>query len=445
MSVGSSGGGGRAGIVALALPATAELLFVTLVQFADLAMVGHLGTDAIAAVGLVSQVVFLAMGILPAVADGGLAVAARLAGAGDKSALQRVVQQCGSAGLLLGLLTAAVLAGLSSPILSWMGAEGMTLRLALPYMLFTSLSTPFLGLQLALTAQMRAVGDMRTPMWLNSAANVANIGLNWVLINGMFGLPALGVTGAGVAIVLARAFAAGWAFVAWRRGIGGVQCRSLLVKPDWAILRRVFGIGLPSALDQLFVRFGHAFVSAIAVRLGTAAFAAHQIVMNLSQFAFLPGLGFGIAAATLVGQALGAGRPDEARRAGWRTAWLGTLVVSALGVATFLGSRWLVSLYQPDADVLMLAAAALQVSALSNPALGLRFVLAGALRGAGDTQYAFWSTVVGVGLVRMLGTYVAVQWFGADLNGIWYVFLADFTLRALLLVERYRRGRWATA
>jgi putative MATE family efflux protein len=310
-------------VLAIAAPSVAELILTSLTQLVDTVMVGRLGAYAISAVGLTGQPKFIMLAVFIALNVGSTALIARFKGQGDRKAAELVSAQTIMLAIIVSVLLTIPGVIFARPMVLFMGAQADTVVAATRY--FTILMIGFVPtvLPIAISALLRGVGDARTSMRYNVTANFVNVVLNYLLIYGKFGFPALGVEGAAIATVLGNCAACAMAIVAisGRRTKKGEPsfARFRLSResciPDPAMLRRMIRIGLPSAAEQLALRAGLLFYTITITALGTKVFAAHQIVLSILNMSFVNGQAFGIAATSLAGQALGRG--DRARASEW--------------------------------------------------------------------------------------------------------------------------------
>ncbi len=211
--------------------------------------------------------------------------------------------------------------------------------------------------------------------------------------------------------------------------------------PDMLQLKRIANIGIPAGAEQLLMRFGMtAYVTTVAA-LGTKAYAAHQLALQGESIAFMPGFGFAIAATTMVGQGLGARRPDQARADGYLAQRMAILFMSAMGVVFFIFAAPILDLFINDPEVVQLGVWPLRLVAFSQPALATSMVLSGGLRGAGDTRATMVITSGGLWLVRLPLAMLLTGPLG--LLGAWIAMGLDLQLRGTAVFLRFRSGRWA--
>jgi putative MATE family efflux protein len=433
----------RKQVVDLAAPALTEMVLVSFVGVADMIMVGRLGPPAIAAVGLSNQPIFFAIGIFQALNVGTTALVARFVGAGMKKDANATAKQSLIVTILLGALV-GVLGYLITPwVMVAMGAEADVLPLGITYMQIVCLGIPFQTVGMVCSSVLRGAGDTRIPMVVNLTANFVNVLGNYLLIYGHWGFPRLEIAGAAIATSLSSVVACIFFLVIMTTG------RSLIhipltgkYRPNWEILRSVFSVGFPAAIEQFVFRGGQLTYVRIVSSFGTSVFAAHQIGMNILSLSFMPGQAFSIAATTLVGQGLGAAQPNLAERSALETRRLGMIISTVIAATMFFFGRFIAALYTDDPEVIQRTAMVLKIIGVVQPAQSTQFILSGGLRGAGDTRWPLYSTILGIWGVRVVvGYFLAVQ-LGLGLLGAWMGMALDQCTRALVISHRFNRGGW---
>ena len=434
-------------MLALAWPSLVENVLLLFMSMASLMMVGRLGSAAMAGVGVANQVSMLLQVIFQGLAVGNTSLVARAVGSGKYDDAQATTRQS----LTLGTLVAVALALLCLPIAPGiLGVIGAAPEVAAQGAVFLSailLTLPLMVVGLLANGALRGAGDTRTPMWATGAANVAHVAVAYPLVFGLGPLPELGLVGLGVGLFAGRLLACGlalYALYARRRGpLAGTFGAAHLWKPDTQVLRRLLAIGGPAAGESGSVQIGMIFFSLMVLHLGTEAFAAQQVVFNAASLSMMPGLAFSVAATTLVGQHVGAGNIAAARRSGWRSTRLAVLWMSLAGLGFLLFPEPIVRLYTTDPKVIEAANWGIRVVGIGQPLQAAAFVLAGALRGAGDTR-----TTMIVGAASMWGMRLTLAYlFGIVLGwgvpGVWIGWCGDWSSRGLALLWAFHRGRWA--
>lgn len=429
----------------LAAPTLAEMFLVSLTGMADMIQVGRLGAAAITSVGLTNQPIMLLQSVFQALNVGTTALVARFIGMGRGEDASRTLKQTFYVTILLGLFTSLFAGTLAPGILRFMGAEPEVIQVGTPYFRVVGYGFFFSAVAMALASALRGAGDTRTPMTVNLVANAVNIAFNAILIWGLFGFPRWGVFGAGVATTFSRFVAAVW-FLAI--AVKGEKTLRLDLKGrykvDMQILRRIYDIGLPAAMEQLVLRSGQVMFAKVVSSLGTVTYAAHQVAMNILGLTFMPGNAFATAATTLVGQYLGAERPDDAERCA------NTSRNMAVGIGVFMAfvfvffGKHITWLYTADTGVVLVSALVLKIYAFAQPAQSTQFVLAGGLRGAGDTRYPLYSTAIGMWAGRVFLGWFFVNMARWGLTGAWLGMALDQFVRAILISRRFQSGKWKT-
>ena len=438
-------------IIRIAWPSFVELLLTQLASMVDLMMVGSMGgadnptigTQALAAVGLTTQPKFLLMAAFVAMNTGVTALVARNKGNNDKEQANLVVRQ----GLLFTFCATVILSILgvifARPMVVFMGStEEIVTRWATQYLQIQMIGFLTMALTSTITASLRAVGDSKTCMIYNLIANLVNVCFNWLLIYGNLGFPALGVAGASLATVLGQLVAFIMAVTVLLRGNGFLKLELKKgFRPDRRVLENMLGIGLPAMVEQLLMRAGMIIFAKTVATLGTTAYATHQVCMNIQALSFMTGQAFAVSATTLMGQSLGKRRTDMAQAYCSRTRTVGftfSLVLAAVFV--FFGGT-IVGLYNSDPEIIRMGGRIMLIVAFLQPFQSSQFIIAGGLRGAGDTRTTAIITFITVLLVRPITAIVLVS-LGMGLYGAWFAMAADQVLRSALVLARYQSGKW---
>lgn len=441
----------RKNVRALALPAVGEQILNTFVGLTNTFLVGNLSaeaaailgynsTSAIAGIGLGNQIVMIIMVLFMAVSVGSTALIARARGARDLEEANSVLRQSMLVGAVMGIIATVIAGGFARPMLSILGPTEEVLQLGTTYLQIVSSTFLFAALLFIGTAALRGVGDTRTPLYIMLGVNAVNILLSWLLVNGHFGLPVLGMTGVSIAAAIARGGGGLVLLGILFRGRSNLKLSPNL-KPDFALLRRIINIGLPSAGEQLIFQGAMILFLRFITGLGTTAYAAHNIVISIDSFSFLPGLGYATAATALVGQSLGAKKPDEAEMNGYEALWQSTIFMSTIGVIMFLFPAQILGVFTNDQAVIDAATPILRLVGLRQPFMAVNFVLSGGLRGAGDTRWPLYTKLISTWGVRLPFTPLFL-WFGWGLFGAWIAMSMDLLTQSFLAWWRYQKGAW---
>ena len=438
-------------IVHIAWPSFIELLLTQLASMVDMMMVGgiggeanpQLGLDALTAVGLTTQPKFLLMTAFVAMNTGVTALIARYKGQGDKEKANLVLRQ----GMMFTFLSTLILSILgvifSRPMVVFMGGRGETvIGQATLYLQIQLAGFATVALTSTITAALRAVGDSRTCMVYNLIANVVNVIFNWLLIGGNLGFPKLGVAGASIATVIGQLVAFVIALCVILRGNSFLKLEPKKgFKPDKMMLHNMTAIGIPAAVEQLLMRAGMVIFAKTVASLSNTSYATHQVCMNIQALSFMTGQAFAVSATSLVGQSLGRRRSDMAQAYCSKTRNIGFTVALLLTVTFAFWGGDLVSLYNKSPEVIEMGGKIMLFVAFLQPFQTSQFIIAGGLRGAGDTKSTAKITTITVLFVRPIVALILVN-AGLDLYGAWIALACDQLLRTFLVFLRYKSGKW---
>ena len=430
-------------VIRIAWPTCVELVLTQLASMVDMIMVGKLGDWAITSVGLATQPRFLMMSLFTAMNVGATAMVARYRGMGQRDRACKVLQHAMVLSVILSAVCAAAGFFLAEPLIALMGAQdAQTLAGGTVYLQIQMTGLVCMSMTATVTAVLRGVGNARTAMIYNTAANLLNVGLNYLLIYGNCGFPRLEVAGASLATVLGQAAALVMALfsIAWKRRYLYFRWKGLL-QVDQEALNGILQVGLPSLLEQLIMRAGLMLYSIVVASLGKTDFAVHQIGLNLWSFSFVYGQSLSVAATTLVGQSLGRRRTDMAQAYGWAARRVGFCMSLVLAAIFILLNEQLVALYNSDPYIVDTGSGIIIIVAVLLPLMASQFIISGALRGAGDTRSIAVYTLLTVLIIRPAVAALLI-WRGMGLWGAWIAMGADQLVRSTLVLVRYRSGKW---
>ncbi|MBE3519749.1 MAG: MATE family efflux transporter [Firmicutes bacterium] len=428
---------------ALAWPVVAEQGLAMLTQVVDMSMVGRLGPRAVTAVGLTMHPFFLANALVMGLSVATTALAARAAGAGNREEAGRVTGQSILIAVVLGIAVASAGYVLAPQIVAFMRAGPDVAPMAILYVKAMMPGMVAFYVFTIATGALRGAGDTLSPMVINLITNAVHVGTNFVLIFGYLGFPRLEVTGAGISTSISRILAAVLVLgvLSSSQGKLHVNWRNLLPF-DWALFGRLINVGLPAALERVLTSSGQMMYSRQVAGLGTVPYAAHSLSLNVESFSYMPGMGFATAATALVGQNLGAGRPDRAEASAKEAMKFGVLTMGSMGALFFTFPQAFLKIFTDDAETIALAVPLLRIVAFTQIPEALGFVIPGALRGAGDTRIAVYVTVAGMWIVRLGLTYLMMDVFHMGLEAAWIAMLMDWVVRSTLYAIRFKQGKW---
>ncbi len=427
----------------IAWPSALESILISLVGAVDTIMVGSISTGAIAAVGITNQPKFILLAVIFSLNTAITAITARRKGEGDQaravSSLKQGIMICITLSFILSLLGFFF----AREIMTFAGAAEDIINDAVLYFQIITVSLLFVSLSITINAAQRGVGNTKVSMTTNVTSNLVNALFNFLLINGIWFFPKMGIAGAGIATLLGSmaAFAMSLISVLKPGGFLHIKLRS-----RWAFdrqtIKTIINLGSSSLVEQLFLRIGFFSYAKVVAELGTVAFATHQIGMSILNFSFGLGDGLGIASSSLVGQNLGAKRPDLAilyGRIGQRIAFCISTVLFFLFI---FFSRFLISVFSPDPDVISLGSKIMIIMALTTHTQTSQVVFSGCLRGAGDTKFVALVSLVSVGILRPILTYLLCLPLGLGLIGAWISLVIDQAIRYSACAWRFKKGEW---
>lgn len=441
-----------AAILALAWPTMLEQLMQTAVQYVDTAMVGSLGTQATAAVGATTTVNWMIGSTVSALGVGFLSFIARAYGAGDKKAASKASSQAVLAVLASGIFFTVLTLSLSPMVPVWMQVEPSLRDIASKY--FFILYTPMLARAATIIfgTALRAAGDTKTPMRVGVLVNIANVVMNYLLIYptreiSPFGLrftmigAGMGVIGAGIASALSFALGGLCITIAiWRHPMISPKGQSL--KPDWSVLKPCLRVAMPNMVQRFGTSLGYVAFAAMINSLGEISTAAHTIANTVESAFYIPGYGMQTAAATLAGNALGAG--DKERMKALTTVVIKIEVVLMIisGALLFAFAPTMMGIFSSSAEVIALGSIVLRMVAVSEPFYGVSIILEGVMLGVGNTRTPLVFNIIGMWGVRILGTFICTGYLGMGLPSAWACMIMHNLLLFTLFLIYYKRGTW---
>lgn len=437
----------RSHIFRLAMPVLAEQVLLAMVAWCDIYFAGTLSPAATAAVGFGAYVGWLASMLMGLVATGATALVARHVGAADRDTANLFANQAIAVAACLGIVS-STLFWCIAPLFSVMqGLHPDTARLTTIYLRIDACTYVLSSIGLAASASLRGAGDMRTPLYVMGTVNVVNVAMTALLTHGAGPIPGLGVVGIALGTAIGRVVGAAFILTVLVRGRSGLRLVPGALRPRRSPVHRLLRIGIPAAADSAVLWSGHfVFLLIIAASsagaLQTATLAAHYIAIRVESLSYLPAMAWALSAATMVGQALGAGKPARASRCGYEAAAQCAILLTVIGAVYLLCADLFFSLMTSDPLVRDIGAPVLRLIAFAQPGVAALIVLQGALRGAGDTRFPMLITIVGMMLLRLPLAYAGMHLLGWGLLGAWLGMFADLNIRGLLATWRFATGHW---
>lgn len=430
--------------VNIAWPAVLESFLISIVAMVDNVMVSSLGTYAIAAVGLTTQPKFIFFAIIISMNVALSALVARRRGENDREGANKVVKQVIVIAIIIIAIISIASFTFAEPLLRFCGAQDDTIGAATDYYKIIMVFSFFQLFSMVLNAAQRGVGKTKIAMRTNIVSNVINVIFNYLLIGGNFGFPALGVKGAAIATVLGSIGACAISLASILHTDGYLNIFLMKGKLfDSEIIKSLAKLTSGTLAEQLFFRIGFLTFAMIVAKLGTTAYATHQIAVNCMHISFSFGDGFSVAAVSLVGMNLGAKRSDLAKIYGIACKRLGYIFAIILSVFFIFSGKNIYMMFTDDMAIIELGIIIVRILAVILFFQIDQVITSGCLKGAGDTKYVAMVAFLSVTLIRPIAAYVFCYPIGWGLIGAWIGTLFDQLARNLLNSTRFRSGKWA--
>ena len=437
----------RMNIFHIVWPVFIEVLLGSLFGMVDMMMVGRISehaAQAVSAVGMTNQPVFLGLSFVQALNVGGTAIIARYYGAKKYKNISLVLKHVMLLAMVGFVLPISMLMIVLAPyVLSFLGADSSVIEVGSGYFRVIMLGFIFQSFSFTMTAALRGIGETKIPMRNNLIANSLNVLGNAVLIYGLFGFPVLGVTGAAISTALSNviAMSLNLRYVLSKKSVLYLDFKEKF-EFRFEMMKDLIRIGLPTALEQLALRVGIISFLNIVSGLGTNVYAAHQISLNILNLTYSPAQAFGITASTLMGQSLGAKNEQLARMYTRMCQRIGFIIAIGMSLFIFFGSKTLAEFYSTNPEIIQNTMIALTIVAFVQPFQSHQLITSGALRGAGDTVWPLIAIFVGSILIRVSLGYIFVNMIGLGLAGAWYAVFIDQFIRWLIILFRFKSGKW---
>lgn len=439
-------------VIQLSIPAVLAEISSIAMQYIDAAMVGSLGANATAAIGLVTSTTWLLGGMCIAAATGFSVQAAQLIGAEREQDARSVLRQALLSTLLFGLMISAFGIGISRQLPVWLGGEMDVCADASRYFLIYACALPASQMRQTAGSMLQCSGNMRIPSRLNIFMCVLDVFFNSLLIfptrqisflNGSITVvgAGMGVTGAALGTALSEVITAALMLYA-------VCFRSARLRLEkhgtWRLERKCLGtalrLALPIGIEHVILCGAQVVGTRIVAPLGTVAVAANSLAVTAESFCYMPGYGIAAAATTLVGQSVGAGQEQLAKGYAYLCVALGAVVMACTGGLMFLCAPQMFAMLTPDLEIRALGVKVLRIEAFAEPLYGASIIAAGALRGAGDTLIPSIMNFTSMWGIRITSSVFLAPRLG--LIGVWFAMCGELCVRGVLFLVRLLRGKW---
>lgn len=439
-------------VIQLSIPAVLAEISSIAMQYIDAAMVGSMGANASAAIGLVSSTTWLFGGLCIAAATGFSVQVAQLVGAGRDGDARRVLRQAVLCTLAFGLLLSSIGIGISRSLPVWLGGEMDVCEDASRYFLVYACALPASQIRQMAGSMLQCSGNMRIPSKLNIMMCILDVVLNSLLIfpsrqaailHMQIWLPGagLGVMGAALGTALSEVVTAAFMLYAacFRSGHLRLE-RHGNWRLDGNCLKLAVRLAMPMAFEHIILCGAQIAGTRIVAPLGTVSVAANSLAVTAESLCYMPGYGISAAATTLVGQSIGAGKPGLAKHYAGLSVALGASVMACTGCLMFFGAPYMFTILTPDVQIRTLGAKVLRIEAFAEPLFAVSIVAAGALRGAGDTLVPSIMNLASMWGVRITASFLLAPRFG--LAGVWTAMCVELCVRGVLFLIRLMRGKW---
>ena len=432
--------------VRIAWPAVLESFFVSLAGMIDTMMVSTMGSYAVAAVGLTTQPKFIGLAVFFAMNVAVSAIVARRKGEERQDGANEALLTALLLALVLCLVVTVLSLAAAEPLMRLAGSNADTHTASVEYFRIIMGGTIFTVISLVINAAQRGSGNTRVAMYTNVTSSIVNVCFNYLLIGGKLGFPALGVRGAAIATVLGTVVAMCMSIASLFRRTSYVRMEFLFgprrVHPTRQVFSRIMQIGSTLLVENVAMRVGFVATAVLAARLGTDEFAAHNVGMNILGLAFSFADGMQVAAVALTGEALGAGRKDQAKGYGSICQRIGFVISVLLSVALLLGGRAFYGLYFSEPHIIEMGVLISRFTTVIVLLQISQVISSGCLRAAGDVRYALFASLISVTIIRTLVTWLLVSVLHMGLAGVWIGVLSDQASRFVLMGIRFRQGKW---
>lgn len=429
----------------MAWPAIVESFFVAFAGLVDSLMVSSLGSYAVAAVGLTTQPKFIGLSLFFALNVAISALVARRRGENKQEDANQILYTA-----VLFIMGAAVVLSvafvvLAGPIIRLCGSTPETHDSAVTYFRIIMGGMIFNCIQMGINSAQRGAGNTKITMRTNVTSNTINIIANYLLINGHFGFPALGITGAALATVLGTVVASLMSIWSITRPEGFISIPYIYRNKIWPSLKafvNLVKVGYSVFFEQLLMRIGFMLTAIMAANQGTDAMAAHQVGMNIMGLSFSFGDGLQATAVALIGRSLGEGDKELAKEYGRICRMVGGIIAVCLAVIYFTGAGALYRLFFREEHIVSIGVGIMRVIIFVVVFQISQVIYMGCLRGAGDTFYTAVASMISVTIIRTAVSYLCGYTFGLGIIGIWLGVLGDQVSRFIFASLRFKQGKW---
>lgn len=430
----------------LAWPSAISTLIASLYNFINSAFLAHVynAKDTLAAAGIGGNALNFQMALTFGLSAGTAALVSRFLGEQNIEDAEQAARQSLLVSVLGAVATGVPLALCAKFLVKAIGAEDSVIPLATSYTAIISMASIPLFINVIATTILRSQGDVRSPLYAGGAMILVNVVLDWLLIFGFWSVPAMGINGAAIATGISRIVGTILTLYFLKRSILGGALSHWRLDLSW--LRRILAVGWPASLSNIIwatssAAFRH-ILGMLPAGQSTAAQAAYTAALAIENLAFQPGIAYSMAATPLVGQNLGAGKPERAARSAWVATWQAVVIMTLTGASFLLIPHLLAAPFKKDAAVVPIIIAYLRINSFSEPFLAMNMVLRGALQGAGDTRAPAVITGASLWLFRIPLAWLLAIKLQMGAAGAWWAMSLTCCLSGIMMAVWFKIGGW---
>lgn len=428
----------------LALPAILEMSLNTMLGVADTLMISRIiGKEGLAAVGFANQIFYMLIFVFSSFNAGATAMVARSYGEKNYKRLNKIMGQNLTLNTTIGIFVFFITFLFAGNIMNVYDITNQVRHLGVTYLKVVSFSQLFMFASFAMAASLRGAGDTKTPMYITGTANIINIIGNYVLMTGFGFFPEMGIAGAALSTTISRFLAVvAYIFVVFNiKERLQLKFKNLKLTKD--IISPLWNFSYAAGLEQLSMQVAFFINGIIISLLPTTSEAAFRILINIESISFMPAIGFSIATATLVGKHLGEDNPEESLKTGFTAAGMGIIWGIFMGLIFILFPAAIIKIFTTEKVVIDASIWTLKVAGLNQAPLAFMIIMAGALRGTGDTKGVMIITAMRLWLIFVPLTYLFTIILNQGVAGVWYAEITSFVVFSIVIFKRFYSMEWS--
>ncbi|PZM84980.1 MATE family efflux transporter [Candidatus Gracilibacteria bacterium] len=430
------------GLFFLSLPILIGNFLQASYNFVDAYWIGKISKEAVASISASFPIIFFIVSLGTGFSMAGTILIAQYAGAKNKEKLDKTASQTLTIDVFLAVFLGMIGYFSSESILKLLKVNDNVIIHALPYLKITFIGLVFSFIFSMFQSIMRGVGEVKLPMYIILATVILNFIIDPILILGFGPIPAMGVSGAAIATIIAQFISAGVGVYILFKGNHSVKVDFKNLIPKFSFIKKVFFLGLPSSIEMSIRSLGMVLLTGIVTYFGTVALAGFGAGGNIFQFIFIPTMGFSIAISTMVGQNIGAGNIKRASQIAKTGTLITFVALEIIGLFIFIFAPFLIELFVNDRETIKTGVDLMRISAFSFGIMGIQFALTGVFRAAGNTSLAMILGIVSMFVVQLPIAFILSIHLNWGINGVWWSFTIVNIIMAIICVLIYLKGNW---